>query len=143
MKQFRWIISLVAVLLMMTSGSFAQQKPLLGDDIVGVYWSPKKDAKISIYKLGGRYFGRSVWVASPRKDTENPEKALRTRDLLGLELFTNFRYHKGIYLDGAVYDPENGKTYECKMALDVGKLKVRGFIGFAIFGRTEIFERVK
>ena len=143
MKQFKGIISLISVLLIMATESFAQLKPSPGDNIVGVYWSPKKDAKISIYKSGERYFGKSVWVASPRKDTENPEKALRTRDLLGIELLTNFKYRNGTYIEGEVYDPENGKTYECKMALDGDKLKIRGFIGFALFGRTETFQRSK
>ncbi len=43
------------------------------DRIVGFYWSPKKDAKIEIYKRGDKYFGKSVWAATPKKDIENPD----------------------------------------------------------------------
>jgi uncharacterized protein (DUF2147 family) len=143
MKQLKCIVSLVTVLLLLSSSVFAQKKQTTGDEIIGVYWSPKKNAKISIYKSGERYFGKSIWVESPRKDTENSAKSLRGRDLLGIELLTNFKYKNGTYIDGEVYDPENGKTYDCKMSLDGDKLEVRGFIGFALFGRTEIFERVK
>ena len=45
---------------------------------------------------------------------------------------------------GQILDPSNGKTYKCKMSmLDGGnKLKVRGYIGFSMFGRSQVWERV-
>ena len=113
-----------------------------GDTITGLYWSPKKDAKIAIYKKGDQYFGRSTWIAAPRKDTKNPDENLRKRDVLGIELLTGFSYRDGSYADGKIYDPESGKTYDCKMSLKGDNLRVRGYIGLSIFGRTEIFERI-
>lgn len=113
------------------------------NSIIGFYWSPKKDAKIEIYLKGDQYYGRFVWLAKPRKDYKNPNKALQTRDVLGIELLTKFTYDDGDYTGGEIYDPETGKTYSCKMTLQVGRLKVRGYIGFSIFGRTEYFERIK
>lgn len=40
---------------------------------------------------------------------------------------------------GTIRDPENGKTYKCYIAVvDGGKrLKVRGYLGISIFGRTQ------
>ena len=137
------ILSFSIALLLCFSNAFAQEKQILPDDITGLYWSPKKDAKIEIYKKGGHYFGRSVWVANPGKDTKNPNSALQKRDLLGVELLTNFSFDDGTYSDGKIYDPESGKTYDCKMTLAGDKLKVRGYVGISLFGRTEIFERIK
>lgn len=128
------------VFLFMMATGYAQTG---SDNITGLYWSPKKDAKIEIYRKGNLYFGKTVWAAIPRKDTQNPDKSLRTRDLLGLHLLTNFIYKDGVYTDGQVYDPDNGKTYSCKMNLDGQYLKVRGYIGLSLFGRTELFERIK
>ncbi len=113
------------------------------DKIVGVYWSPEKDAKIEMYKQGAQYFGKTIWSATARKDVNNPDKALRQRNLLGLDLLTNFNYEDGLYKNGSVYDPNNGKTYSCKITFDGPNLKVRGYIGLSLFGRTEIFERIK
>ena len=113
------------------------------DKILGVYWSPKKDAKIEIYKKGDKYFGKSIWVATPKKDIENPDKQLRQRDLLGVNLLTNFFYDDGDYSGGEVYDPANGKTYSCNISFAGRNLKVRGYIGISLFGRTEIFERIR
>lgn len=134
------LLLFVFAFLSVTNHGYAQNGP---DKILGFYWSPKKDAKIEIYKKGDRYFGKSVWAATPKKDVENPDKHLRQRDLLGVNLLTNFSYNDGNYSDGEVYDPANGKTYSCKISFTGLDLKVRGYIGISLFGRTEIFERIK
>jgi uncharacterized protein (DUF2147 family) len=134
------IIYLVLALFLVSTFSFANANP--ADKIIGVYWSPKKDAKIEIFKKDQKYFGKTIWSSTQRKDLKNPDHSLRNRDLLGIELFTSFTYDDGVYIDGHIYDPESGKTYDCKMALNGNTLKVRGYIGISLFGRTEIFERI-
>ena len=121
----------------------AQTNQKTADKITGLYWAPKKDAKIEIYKKGEQYFGRSIWVANPRKDNKNPNETLKTREVLGIELLTNFIYDDGVYSSGRIYDPESGKTYDCKMTMIRDDLKVRGYIGISLFGRTEVFQRIK
>ncbi len=113
------------------------------NEIIGSYWSPKKDAKIEIYIKGHQYFGKFVWAAKPRKDIKNPIKALQNRDIVGLEFLTNFEFDDGVYKGGEIYDPNTGKTYSCKMSVESNKLKVRGYIGISLIGRTEYFERIK
>ncbi|MES1197895.1 MAG: DUF2147 domain-containing protein [Chitinophagaceae bacterium] len=143
MKKIKISCSFIIAMFMLLSNGHAQTTQDPADKITGLYWSPKKDAKIEIYLKGGHYFGRSVWVATPRKDIKNPKESLRMRDVLGIELLTNFSYDDGTYTNGEVYDPESGKTYNCKMSLNGNKLRVRGYIGISLFGRTEIFERIK
>ena len=143
MQLSKMIVSLAVALLLCISNGSAQTKAASPNDITGLYWSPKKDARIEIYKKGELYFGKSVWVANPRKDTKNPNESLQKRELLGIELLTNFSFDDGTYSDGKIYDPESGKTYSCKMSLEGNKLKVRGYIGISLFGRTEYFERIK
>lgn len=136
-------LSILLILFSLFSFGFTPASQVSPNDIIGMYWSPKKDAKIEIYLKGHQYFGKFVWVATPRKDIENPTKALQSRDIIGLELLTGFSYDDGIYSGGDIYDPETGKTYSCKMSLEGNKLKVRGYIGISLFGRTEYFERTK
>lgn len=136
------LIALLTALLLQLTGAMAQNGSQEADNIVGLYWSPKKDAKIEIYKKGTAYYGKSVWVATPKKDVENPDKTLRHRAVLGIELLTNFRYSEGEYTGGTIYDPESGTTYQCKMRCNGTQLKVRGYIGISLFGRTETFERI-
>ncbi|MDN3654180.1 DUF2147 domain-containing protein [Ferruginibacter paludis] len=141
MKKVHTVIFLT--LLSLFCQAFMEAKHISPNEIIGIYWSPKKDAKIEIYLKGQQYFGKFIWLATPRKDTKNPAKELQNRDVLGLELLTKFSYNDGVYSGGEIYDPETGKTYACKMNLEGDKLKVRGYIGISLFGRTEYFERIK
>lgn len=136
------IIPLMFAVITQFTIAFAISNTDEADKVLGIYWSPKKDAKIEIYKKANRYFGRSVWTAANKKDIKNPDASLKTRALAGVDLFTNFMYKDGIYLDGKIYDPESGKTYDCKMSLNGNILKVRGYIGISLLGRTELFERI-
>ena len=53
-----------------------------------------------------------------------------------------FRYANGAWKGGRTYDPENGKTYRSSMKLGGdGSLRVRGYIGIPLLGRTEIWVR--
>lgn len=113
------------------------------DKILGQYWSPKKDGKIEIYKTGRKYFGKFIWGKNPRKDTENPDEKLRSRELIGLTFLYNFSFNNNYYVDGKIYDPESGKTFKCKMWLDNGNLKARGFVGLSMLGRTETFVKIQ
>lgn len=47
------------------------------------------------------------------------------------------------YKGGFILDPDNGKIYKAKIRVDDGgrKLQVRGFIGFSLLGRTQIWVR--
>ena len=39
--------------------------------------------------------------------------------------------------DGSIYDPKNGKTYKCYIKFDNPQmLKIRGYIGVSLLGRT-------
>ena len=80
----------------------------------------------------------------PDKDENNPDPALRERPLTGLELFTNFSYDgDGRWSGGTIYDPNSGKTYRCIITwVDADTLKVRGYIGVPMLGRTETWTRV-
>ena len=136
-------VNIILAVLSIFSQGFKMAANGSPDEIIGVYWSPNKDAKIEIYMQGQLYFGKFIWIANPRKDTKNPAKALQGRDVLGLELLTRFSWDNGVYSGGEIYDPETGKTYSCKMSLEGNKLKVRGYIGISLFGRTAYFERIK
>jgi uncharacterized protein (DUF2147 family) len=43
--------------------------------------------------------------------------------------------------DGTIMDPDNGKVYDCKLWVEDGKLKVRGYVAF--FFRTQTWVRGK
>ena len=79
----------------------------------------------------------------PKNDRNNPDPKLRDRPIVGLEFMHGFTYSgKKRWENGKVYDPENGKTYKCKLTLvSTNRLDVRGFIGISLIGRTEVWAR--
>lgn len=114
------------------------------DKIIGNYWSPDKDGKISIYKKGEYYYGKSIESKNPKlKDVNNPNPKLRDWVLLGQDFFLNFKYKGGEYVDGIIYNPLDGNTYNAIMWVKDNKLFLRGYVGFSIFGVTKEMEKIK
>jgi uncharacterized protein (DUF2147 family) len=121
------------------------------DAILGVWLSGSGKGKIKIYKeKDNKYYGRLVWLrepkyedGSPKVDKNNPDEARRKTPLLGLINLRGFVYEgENKWVDGQIYDPENGSDYSCKMELtDPNTLEVRGFIGISLFGRTDVWKR--
>ena len=77
-----------------------------------------------------------------RKDDENPDPALRNRPIVGISMFSEYEYKNALW-QGKIYDPETGNTYQSRM--EVGserKLKIRGYVGIPLFGRTATFSSV-
>ena len=119
----------------------------------GYYWTEAKDAIIELTlsegENGPEITGRTRWSSNPKAgfDAQNPDPALRDRPLMGLKFLWGFKYKakKNRWADGNVYDPNNGKTYSAKMSLDKdGRiLKMRGYVGISLLGRTAKFERVQ
>lgn len=135
------MIKIFFVLLLMTVKTNAQVK---ADAILGTWQTAKKDAQLIIYRKGQFFFGKIVFLRNPRTDVKNPNPALRSRDLLGAEILTNFNFNgKDKWEDGKIYDPSSGKTYSCNMKLQNNNaLEIRGYIGISLLGRTEVWNRV-
>lgn len=121
--------------------------PTPDDKIIGQYWVEGKTGKIEIYNCGDEYCGKIIWRADTRKDVKNPDKTLRNRSVIGITFLKNFIYqvNNEEWTDGTVYSIDNGKTYSGKLWLeDNGQtLKMRGFIGLSLFGRTATLKRVE
>lgn len=121
------------------------------NSIEGIWYNTTKTGKVEIYKKGDQYFGKIVWIkdalsektGQPKTDEFNPEEKLRSTPIIGLQVLKNFTYDgDGKFSGGTIYDPENGKTYKCKMTLqDNDHLDVRGYIGLPALGRTENWTR--
>jgi Delta7-sterol 5-desaturase len=136
--------------LLLLAGIGAVRGQVKADDVTGTWLTHgDKPAKIQIYHSGSRYFGKIVYLQFPMEngkplaDKNNPDPAKQTTPVLGLIILTGFRFDTDEWTDGDIYDPEKGKTYSCTMTLkDKNTLKVRGYIGISLIGRTEIWTRV-
>ena len=81
---------------------------------------------------------------SPVCDLNNPDKSLRSRKLMGLNMLSGLKKTGDQYTQGSIYDPGNGKTYNCSMKVEGDVLKVRGSLDKkGLVGRTMDWYRVK
>ena len=116
--------------------------------IEGLWFNDNKEAKIQIYKAtDGKYYGKIVWLkeplrnGKPKLDEKNVDKSRQNQPILGLLILKGFDQDKETFTNGTIYDPDNGKTYDCKMTYQGKKLSIRGYIGISLFGRTTVWER--
>jgi uncharacterized protein (DUF2147 family) len=133
---------IVVLCILACTAGIAQNK---ASDIVGYYMSPTGKSILKIYENGGKYSGKPVWMKEPEKlDTNNPDKSKQGQKILGTDVISNFTFDgKDTWKGGTIYDPNNGKTYDCKITRDEkGNLNVRGYIGISLIGRTEYFVKV-
>ena len=120
-------------------------------DVVGKWKLDDGSAIVEVYKSGDSYNGKIVWLqdptgadGSPGVDSNNPDKALRSRQLIGLNMLSGLKKTGSEYSGGKIYDPGNGKTYNCSMKVEGDVLKVRGSLDKkGLIGRTMDWFRVK
>jgi uncharacterized protein (DUF2147 family) len=122
------------------------------DQICGKWLSSEKNLMVEVYKTGDQFKAKIVWFNDdPSKpmdewrDTKNPNPALRTRRILGLNVLSDLKYdvRNNSWEDGMIYDAKNGKQWNASAYINKeGLLKVKGYWHFKIFGRTRTFKRV-
>jgi uncharacterized protein (DUF2147 family) len=120
-------------------------------DVVGKWKLEDGTAIVEVYRQGDVFNGKIVWLANPTEadgspavDSNNPDKSLRSRKLIGLNMLSGLKADGGEYSGGKIYDPGNGKTYNCSMKVEGKVLKVRGSLDKkGLIGRTMDWIRVE
>ena len=122
----------------------------LAEEILGLW--DAGESHVEIYACGDLLCGRIAELDEPldedgkeKLDKNNSEPALQSRPLLGMDLIAGFvRAGKKKWEDGTIYDPRDGKTYKCVIKLQRdGTLKVRGYVGIPLLGKTVVWTRVE
>ena len=138
------IIFSIIFMMMPFAAAFAQ-------DVVGQWKLEDGTAIVEVYKQGDAFNGKIVWLekpdgpdGKPAADRNNPDKSLQSRQLMGLNMLSGLKKDGNEYTGGKIYDPGNGKTYNCSMKVEGDILKVRGSLDKkGLLGRTMDWFRVK
>lgn len=111
------------------------QTPIIGkwktvDDNTG-----ETKSVVEIYEKDGKVFGKVLELFNPPEPNPVCEECAEDdprhmQPVVGLEIIRNMVKNGNEYTDGDILDPENGKVYRCKLWVENGKLKVRGYIAF-------------
>jgi len=101
---------------------------------------------VDVYEENGKIYGKVVEILNKdRADAKCTECEGKDKDkpVLGLVIIKGLEKDGSEYNDGTITDPQNGKVYKCLIELESkDKLKVRGYVGFSLLGRTQYWYRV-
>ncbi len=107
------------------------------DDITG-----KPRSIIELYEKNGKVAGKILEImALPGEDPNpvctacNPTDSRYKKPVIGMEILNELEKAGKEFINGSILDPENGKIYRCKVWLEGGNLKLRGYWG--VFYRTQ------
>ena len=125
--------------------------PSFGQDLLGV-WKTIDDktgepkSHVKIYKKGGKYFGKVVKLLPAATTTvcvDCPGDK-NGKSLYDIDIVWDMKDYKDYWSYGRIVDPADGSVYKCNMSMDgKDKLKVRGYIGVSLLGRTQVWYRVE
>ena len=147
------IITFAFIVLALMPGMKMLAQTYKANDIVGIWYNEEKTSKVQIFTESGKFYGKVVWLkdpndketGKPRVDNLNPDPKLQSTPLLSLVVLKSFVFNgKDEWSDGTIYDPKNGKKYSCYIKFDSpGKLKIRGYIGVSLLGRTTYWTKAQ
>ncbi len=80
-------------------------------------------------------------VGEPKTDLNNPDPEKRGRPLVGLEILERYEFSNGIWR-GRLYLPTSGQTWSSTARVKKGRLKLRGFLGVSLLGKTRTFDPI-
>ena len=109
----------------------------------------EKKAVMQLSENGGKVTGKILKVLDKEKADALCTKcpgSLKNKPVEGLQILSGFKADgNNQWSDGKLVDPESGKTYSGKLTLsDNGQsLKLRGFVGTPVFGRSQTWQRIK
>lgn len=106
------------------------------------------DAKsiVEVFSKSGKIYAKVVEILEPANKNRvctNCSGVDKNQPILGLTIIKGLTKDGSEYNSGEILDPKNGKLYKCALSLESkDKLKIRGYIGFSLLGRTQYWYRV-
>ena len=123
--------------------------------ISGKWMSTEDNLMVEVYEVNNEYCAKVIWFDdtddkskpyTTRVDERNPDKNLRQRKILGLEVMHGLVYNaaKEEWEGGHIYDANKGKIWNAKAWLDKdGDLNIRGFWHYEFLGQDMSFKKVQ
>mgnify|MGYP005990891735 CR=1 FL=1 len=105
----------------------------------------KVDSYVEVYQKDGKVYAKIIELTN--KNGQDAVCSLcegerKNKPILGMDILTGLKKNGKEWSGGTILDPRNGKEYKCYIKLESkNKLKIRGYIGISLFGRTSYWYR--
>ncbi len=144
---------LIKTLLVSFAVVFMSGLPVLADQspdgsATGFWLTQDKDGVVEIYPCEGYLCGRFHWLKedslqNPSLDDKNPNPALRTRPLCGMQFLGGFEpQSQGSYTGGWIYSPRHGSKFSARISLkNPDLLELHGYMFIPFLGDSQLWTR--
>ena len=140
MKQLFTLLFCITVMASMQSQSVVGKWKTI-DDATG-----EAKSIVEVFSKSGKIYAKVVDILDPATKNNLCKQCSgedKNKPILGLIIIKGLSKDGSEYNSGEILDPKNGKLYKCALILESkDKLKVRGYIGFSLLGRTQYWHRV-
>ena len=101
----------------------------------------KKKSEILLYRNEDKLYGKILHLLLEEdkgKLCVNCKGRNKNLPIEGMTIVEDLKFNSKSWEEGTILDPKSGKTYSCYITFeDTNTLKVRGYIGFSLLGRTQ------
>lgn len=105
------------------------------------------ESVIEVYEKDGKAFAKIIEIKNPDRKTavcDMCKGSNKNKPIFGMEILSGLQMNDDEWSGGKILDPKNGKEYKCYIKLvEDNKLKIRGYIGFSLLGRTAYWQRAE
>lgn len=140
-------------LLVGNNGKAPETNRLADEQICGKWQNSDKNLVVQVYKDGNEFKAKLVWFNNGEgdrsmeswTDKHNPDPALRSRKLLGMNVLEKLVYDpdSDSWENGIIYDAQNGRHWNSSAYINKeGSLKVKGYWHVKFIGKTMTFNRM-
>lgn len=140
MKQFITLLICVLVTSSMYSQSVIGKWKTIDDE------TGEAKSIVEVFSKSGKIYAKVVEILDLEHKNSVCKKCSgedKNKSILGLTIIKGLSKDGSEYNSGEILDPKNGKLYKCALSLESkDKLKIRGYIGFSLLGRTQYWHRV-
>ena len=107
----------------------------------------KVEAIIEVFEENNKAYAKIIDILNPADKDKiciYCKGKNKNKPILGLTILDGLKEDGDEWSGGKIVDPKNGNIYKCYIKLkDASTLKLRGYIGISLFGRTEYWKRLE
>ena len=116
------------------------------DPAEGLWLTENERAVIEVQECDRGLCGAVYWIieGGMQYDEHNPDESKRTTPMCSLEILYGFKQKKsGEWSGGKIYKADEGDTYNANVRVEnMDTLKLRGYVGVPLLGKTQSWKRV-
>lgn len=114
--------------------------------VTGLWLTENKRAAIDIQLCEDSLCGYVAWIIDGglQFDKNNPDESKWNLPICGLKVLGDFTFDgQTFWEDGYIYDAKEGDTYTANISVKRnGNLRLRGYIGLPMFGKSQEWTRL-